>query len=272
MRNRSDKYNYKIAQFRHDMPKPKRGEIVVIPQDNRLIETPPYVSGGKLPSWWQFLPKEKGSLRFCEGTYDFNNLGIIIPAWSDIKIRPNIQGNDFESRISPMDDYANGTSQFSIEGFSAASAGGCPMENIKAIKTGRYIKLVSPWRYRTPKGVSLMAMPILHEPNPNYEVVPGLIHTDFYNQIHIVLIIKTDKEFTIPTGTPLQQLVPINRNQNTKKIVFGNESMYKYVKNSGLGENNISADSTRVFYRKKQKQLDLEIEEKDNKKWYSLKK
>jgi hypothetical protein len=70
----------------------------------------------------------------------------------------------------------------------------------------------------------------------------------------------------------LQQLVPINRNQNTKKIVFGNESMYKYVKNSGLGENNISADSTRVFYRKKQKQLDLEIEEKDNKKWYSLKK
>jgi hypothetical protein len=48
--------------------------------------------------------------------------------------------------------------------------------------------------------------------------------------------------------------------------------MYKYVKNSGLGENNISADSTRVFYRKKQKQLDLEIEEKDNKKWYSLKK
>ncbi len=269
MQNRSDKYNYKIAQHRRDMPKAKRGEIVIIPQDNRLIEIAPYVSGSKLPSWWKFLPKEKGSLRFCEGTYDFNNLGIIIPAWSNITIRPNIQGNDFEARITPMDDYANGTDHFSISGFTANSTSGCPMENIRKIKTGRYIKLVSPWRYRTPKGVSLMAMPILHEPNPNYEIVPGLVHTDFYNQIHIVLNIKTDKEFFIPAGTPLQQLIPINRNENTKKIVFGNESMYKYVKNSGLGENSIPSENPRVFYRKKQKENDIE---KENKKWYFLKK
>lgn len=272
MRKHSDKYNYKTAHFRHDIPKPKRGEIVIVPSDNRLIEIPPYVAGSQLPSWWKMLPKEKGSLRFCEGTYDFNNLGIIIPAWSNIKVRPDITGTNFEARISPMSDYADSTSPFTIEHFTAESTSGCPMENVRKIKTGKYLKLVSPWRYRTPKGVSLMAIPLLHEPNENYEIVPGLIHTDFYNQIHIVLNIKTDKEFFIPAGTPLQQLIPINRNDNTKKIIFGNESMFKFVRNSGLGDSYVPADNSRVFYRKKQKDLDLESEERDSKKWYSLRK
>ena len=117
-----------------------------------------------------------------------------------------------------------------------------------------------------------MTLPLLHEPNENYDVVPGLVHTDFYNQIHVVLNIKTDKEFTISAGTPLQQLIPINRNDNTKKIIFGNESMFKFVRNSGLGDAYIPSEKSRVYYRKKQKDLDLETEERDSKKWYSLRK
>jgi hypothetical protein len=272
MRNRSDKFKYKIAQYREDIPTPKRGEIIIIPEDNRLTEIPPYLSSSQLPSWWKDLPKGKGSLRFCEGTYDLNHLGFVMPLWSNVKVRPNIQGNDFEVRIDPIADFAGEDSNFRIQDFPAASTVGCPMEDIRKIKTGRYIKLVSPWRYKTPKGISLMAIPLLHEPNPNYDIVPGLIHTDYYSQIHIVLNIKTDKEFIIKAGTPMQQLIPINRNDNTKKIIFGNESMFKYLKHSGLNDSYAPSESTRVYYRKKQRELDQEALERDSKKWYSLKK
>jgi hypothetical protein len=270
MLNRSDKFKYKIAKYREDMPTPKRGEIVIVPQDNRLIEIPPYVANGKLPSWWKNLPKDKGTLRSCEGTYDLVSFGIVIPAWSNVTIRPNITGTNFEARIDPMNQFPDGN--FLINGFSAASASGCPMENLKKLPESQYIKLVSPWRYRTPKGVSLIALPLLHEPNPNYEIVPGMIHTDFYNQIHIVLNIKTDKEFTIPAGTPLQHLIPVRRNDNTKRIVWGNESMYKYVQNSGLGDSSIPSTNTRVYYRKKQRDNDAEMLEKESKRWNFLKK
>ena len=270
MLNRSDKYKYKIARFREDIPKPKKNEVVMVPEDNRLLEIPPYIASKKLPSWWNDLPKNKSSLRKCQGTYDYVSFGFIIPLWTDLVIRPDMSGKDFEGKTTPIYNYKGVNPYFELSGFSAESASGCPMENIKKIPTGRYIKIVSPWRYKTSKGVSLMALPILHEPNENYEVVPGMIHTDFYNQIHIVLNIKTDKEFTIPAGTPIQHMVPVYRGRNTKNIVWGNESMYPYVANSGLGLGALVQTDRNLYYRRKQREIDAEIE-KESKKWNFLK-
>lgn len=266
MRNRSGKYKYKIAQYREDIPKPKKGEIVIVPEDNRLLEIPPYIGSKKLPSWWNSLPKNKGSLRKCQGTYDYVSFGFVIPLWTDITIRPDMFGKDFEAKTTPFYNYKGVSHNFEVSGFPAESAIGCPIEHSKKIPTGRYIKIVSPWRYRTQNGVSLMALPILHEPNENYEVVPGLIHTDFYNQIHIVLNIKTDKEFTIPAGTPIQHMVPVHRASNIKNIVWGNESMFPFIANSGLGVGALIQKDRNLFYRKKQREIDTKIEE-ESKKW-----
>ena len=267
MLKRSDKYKYKIIQYRKDIPKPKRGEILVIPTDNRLMEIPPYLPWENLPSWWKDLPKGKGSIRRCQGTYDYITHGIVIPLWTDVTIRPSIDGKRFELRLAPYADK-----NLFVEGFESDSTEGCPFSDLKKIPTGQYPKLVSPWLYHTHKGVSLMTLPILHEPNPNYTIVPGVVHTDFYHHIHVVLNITTDKEFTIPAGTPIQYMVPITRRDSFKKIIWGNESFDRFLKISGLGIGALIAPDRNLFYRRKQKSTDLEILEKENKKWYSLKK
>jgi hypothetical protein len=150
------------------------------------MEIPPYLGSEKLPYWWKDLPKSnKFSLRRCQGTYDFAQYGFIIPLWTDLTIRPQINGKDFEFKTSSFD---NNPESFRVDPFLNNSAEGCPFGDDRKIKTASYPKIVSPWRFYTEKGTSLMALPVLHEPNPNYMVMPGIVHTDFYNQIHTFLL------------------------------------------------------------------------------------
>lgn len=264
MLSRSEKYKYKITHYKKDIPKPKRGEVVIVPEDNRLMEIPPYLPTSNLPSWWKDLPKNKNSIRRCQGTYDYITNGFVIPLWTDVTIRPSIDSKRFELKTSPIID----ANPFGIEGFEKSSTTGCPMGEMGKIPTGQYPKLVAPWRYITPKGVSLMALPLLHEPNPNYTVVPGIVHSDFYHQIHIVLNVLTDKEFTIPAGTPMQFMVPITRKNNFKRIIWGNDSMYKFLLGSGLGRGCLIAPDRNLFYRRRQKEIDTEVEKESGKKWF----
>jgi hypothetical protein len=255
MRSRSEKFRYKIAQYRHDIPTPKQDEIVIIPQDNRIIDFPPYTGSSQLPSWWKDLNKGRGSIRRCQGTYDYVSYGVIMPLWTNITIRPNMNNTMYDTKSDRIDDRM----QFPIEGFDAESAHGCPIEHSKSLETGQYIKLVSPWRFITAKNVSLMTLPMLLEPDPRYSIVPGIVHTDYYHQINVVVIPHTNEEFTIPVGTPIQHMIPIRRDHNFKDVVWGNESMYKYVAHSGLGDGNLvySDDQKSSIYRKLQRRQDL---------------
>jgi hypothetical protein len=269
MRNRSKKYNYKIAMFRGDTPKPKKNEVVIIPNDNRLLDIAPYPAQGNLPSWWKDLPVKDMSLRRCNGTYDYLQYGFIIPMWTDVTVRPDASGVRFEYKLGSFgDDYA-----FHVDGFSTEMAKGCPFGENRKLDNLNYPKLVTPWRYFTPKGISLMALPVLHEPNPNYTVMPGMVNTDYYNQLHIVISVLTDKEFTIPAGTPMQHMIPIKRNENTKKLVFGNESMSRFHIGNGMskemGKGSISQQDNSQLYRRLRMEKD---EEAESEKWYSLRK
>lgn len=256
MVKRSDKFKYKIAHFDEDIPKPKKNEIVIIPEHNRLMRTQPLLAEKHLPEWFQNLPKGKNSLRRCQGTYDYITYGFIVRAWSDIYIRPSINGKSLESRVSQWD--ADGKLMLKTQGFLYESTGKCPFTENRMLPESSFPKIVSPWRYVTPKGVSLMSLPVWHEPNPNYSIVPGIVHTDFYHQIHLVLNVLTDKEFVIKEGTPIQHMIPIRRKDNFKNILWGNESMFRFVRESGvseLGKNVITNDNSKL-YRKIQRQLD----------------
>jgi hypothetical protein len=256
MRSRSERFRYKIAQYRHDIPTPKNNEIVIIPQDNRVINFSPYTGSSQLPSWWKDLSKGRGSMRRCQGTYDYVSYGLTIPLWTNITIRPNMNNTMYETRADDIDQKM----RFPIEGFNAETATGCPIEHTKSLESGQYIKLVSPWRFITAKNVSLVTLPMLLEPDPRYSIVAGIVHTDYYHQINAVIIPHTNEEFTIPAGTPLQHMIPIRRDHNFKNIIWGNESMYKFVAHSGLGDGNLvyQDDKKSSIYRKLQRRQDSE--------------
>jgi len=267
MRKRSEKYKYKEVKFKSDLPKPKRGEVAIVPMDNRVFEFLPYVGMNSLPEWWKNLNKGKGSIRRCQGTYDYVTNGFILPLWTNLTVRPNANGTQYETKMDHIDPMF----RFSVEGFNAESAKGCPIEHHKSLEEGQYIKLVTPWRFITPKNVSIMTLPVLFEPDPRYSVVPGIVHTDFYHQINVVINVHTTEEFTIPAGTPILHMIPIKRNENTKNILWGNESMYKFVAHSGLGENGLVYDDKSTIYRKLQRRSDQDFEEeKGNKKWFNF--
>lgn len=254
MLGHSKKYNYKIAQYKSDIPKPRRGEVVIVPLDNRLLEIPPYIQSSNLPPWWRSLPKSKFSLRRCQGTYDYVTAGIIIPLWADLTVRPNMQGTNFEYKMNNYGDNFN----FRVENFAAESAKGCPISSSNKIPTGDYPKILSPYRFYTSKGVSMLSLPVYHEPNPNYTIMPGMVHTDFYNQIHVVINVLTDKEFTIPAGTPIQHLIPFHRSYNFKKIVWGNDSMARFIQGTGMGLGSLSVPDESHVYRKHEMALNSE--------------
>lgn len=204
----------------------KEGEIFIIPSDNRLLEMgePPYVNGGKRISSW-FRSSPKSGVRRCIGIKDFLDLGVTIPAWTTFKFYPNEYENNFNADLA---QYSIPTIPFAIQGFPFSSTGDCPMSSVREIKEAYYPKLVTPYAFITAPGWSTMIVGMLHSPSPNYDVVPGIVHTDFYHQINVVLNIRSKEEFYIPHNEPLVQLIPFKRSGDFSKIKFEDEDKFKY--------------------------------------------
>jgi hypothetical protein len=242
----------------------KPGEIRFTPMDNRLMEMPPVVNTVvNLPSWFKRIQKNQGSLRACAGTIDLLSAGVTIPLWTNYYFRLDPTGKDWEMAADEMSPEA-GISR--VSAFSHGSTGTCPMTSVREIETGSYPKIINPWRIETAPGWSSLILPIYWEPNLNYDVVPAIVHTDFYHTANIVLNIKTDQEFMVKFGTPMVQIIPFKRSGDLEKIYFRDESDFKYVATKGFGMGHISPRAhTAAPYRRQRILIDHKIEEEENK-------
>jgi len=247
------------------LSKVKPGEIRFTPIDNRLLEMPPTVnSSANPPSWFRRIAKKNGSIRACAGTIDFLSAGILIPSWTNFYFRLDASGGDWEIACDEMSPPAG---VGIVNAFGYESTGSCPMTSVREIETGSYPKLVNPWRMETAPGWSVLILPIYWEPNPNYDIIPSIVHTDFYHTANVVLNIKTDKEFSVKYGTPLVQVVPFKRSGDFEKIIFRDESYFKYVATRGFGMGHVSPRShTSAPYRREKISVDLKIQEEENEK------
>lgn len=240
------------------------GEIRFTPMDNRLMEMPPFINTvTNSPSWFKRIGKSQGSLRACAGTIDLLSAGATLPMWTNYYFRLDPTGKDWEMASDDMSPEANINR---VSAFSHGSTGSCPITSVRAVETGSYPKLVNPWRIETAPGWSSLIVPIYWEPNLNYDVVPAIVHTDFYHTANIVLNIKTDLEFMIKFGTPMVQIIPFKRSGDFEKIYFRDESDFKYVATRGFGMGHISPRAhTAAPYRRQRIIIDNELQEKENK-------
>jgi len=244
-----------------DLPTPKPGEIHFYPSDDRLNENVPYINNAKtLPSWFRKIPKSPGSIRSCAGTLDYLQIGTTVPMWTNARFSPDF-GNPWRWDIQLDNIPFKG--EFLNEPFRFESTGECPMTNRREIKDSSYPKLVNPWFLRTAPGWSCLALPVLFEPNKNYEVVPSVVHTDFYHSLNVVLNIYTDQAFEIKAGTPIVHLIPFKRNEDFSKVVVGGEEHYKLMTARGFGPYALfPSGSTAKAYKKYQRVVDAELEQK----------
>lgn len=247
----------------------KPGEIRITPLDNRLNEMPPFINSVETqPAWFKRIHKNPGSLRRCAGINDFFNIGITIPSWTNFNFRPGEDGS-WETRGANF-GFQQGDIEISkIDAFPFAATGECPVTAIRAseLSEAQYPKLVNPWRVETAPGWSVLMLPVLWEPNKNYDVLPAVVHTDFYHTANIVLNIKADSPFSIKWGTPLVQLIPFERKTNIDKLIVGDESGFKYVASVGFGTGHIMPfEGTAAPYRRQRIKIDNELAHNASKK------
>ena len=216
----------KSRQYKKLKKSVKEGEILIIPSDDRLIEegNPPYVAGPRsLPSWFRMSPKS--GVRRCAGIQNFLELGVVVPAWTTFNIDPDDMSDNWKISSSSMLESSR---PFGVDAFPFDSTGSCPMTSIRKKENSLYPKLVTPYSFVTAPGWSVMIVGFIHEPNENYDIVSGIVHTDFYHQVNVVLNLKSNKKFQILHNEPLFQLIPFKRSGDFKKIKFVSEEYYKY--------------------------------------------
>lgn len=243
---------------RNDKIKP--GQIRFTPVDNRLMAMPPYLNStpSAMPQWMRMIGKTQGSIRRCAGTIDFLGAGVTLPMWTNLYFRPDGRGS-WESKA---DNFSPPADISSIAGFPYETTGECPMTGIRKIETGMYPKIVNPWRFETARGWSSLILPAYFEPSSDYQVIPSVVHTDFYHLANVVLNITTDKAFQIKYGTPMYQIIPFERKSAIGEIIFNDESDFKYVATTGFGMGHLApSDGTAGPYRRMKTAVDAEIAE-----------
>jgi hypothetical protein len=247
----------------------KPGEIRVTPLDNRLNEMSPFINSVETqPAWFKRIHKNQGSLRRCAGINDLFNIGLTIPSWTHFSFRPGENGN-WETRGSNFGFQEGETDVSKIEGFPFVSTGECPVTSIRStgLTEAQYPKLVNPWRVETAPGWSVLMLPVMWEPNSDYDVLPAVVHTDFYHTANIVLNIKGNSPFSIKWGTPLVQLIPFERKTNINKLIIADETNFKYVASVGFGSGHITPpEGTAAPYRRQRIKIDKDLEVKSSKK------
>lgn len=254
-------------QYRNykDIPTPKPGEIIVVPNDDRLMENPPFVNGSNaLPDWFKRIPKTKGSIRRCAGTIDYLSLGVTVPFWSNMYFEPDMNARG-RWRIM-IENYPEGR-PFSNEPFPYESTGRCPMTEAREIEDAYYPKIVNPYHFKTAPGWSTIVLPPLFEPNQHYSVVPSIVHTDVYHTMNVVLNITAASPFSVKYGTPIMHLIPFKRNSDFSKITALPMDAYRAIIGRGFGDApSMPHESTAGPYRRFVKQTDSRLEEAEKQK------
>lgn len=240
-----------------EVPKLKPKDILVMPESNRIIDSDifPYTNYNNRAEWVS-SHRGEGSIRLCPGTTDLMQMGITIPLWADLRVRPGMNGQlEAEFNIVTTDErQAAGK----IEPFTYEQTGKCPYTDKRdpLVEKAQYLKLVSPYQIRTPKGYSTLIIGHTMYPSKDFDVIPGVVNTDYYHTVNVVLNILSDQQIFIPRKYPIAQLIVFKRSDNIKNMIIGDESTYQMHKEKGFLGPWIPSFSRKGRYKKEQREWD----------------
>lgn len=153
----------------------------------------------------------------CPSFVDVFNNGFVIPAPCDIYCRYNKETGEWYTETALAFAGRNQQDTFSLQISTHPTlqyldhAPDAPYEYV--------FKLDNLWSVITPKGYSIMQIPMLWHHNPLFEAAYGIVHTDQYHQLNIQMMMKKGiEEMEIKLGTPLCYVVPYKREEFTMSI------------------------------------------------------
>ena len=163
-----------------------------------------------IPEWFHDTPTwledqvdkiDTPTVKACPGIADFFKMGYVIPLWCDLYIDIKEDG-EWNWRTPHKRYYFEWHMPWQFKDHLSKEA----QQNIKII-----LKAYCPWYVKTPKGVSLLQLPMSYHFDSRFSLMSGIIRTDVHHFINQQLVIHNIGETFIPKGTPLGMYVPIRQ-------------------------------------------------------------
>ncbi len=170
----------------------------------------------QIPQWFKDIKVDK-TIKECPGIMDYFNLGYIHYLWTDLNVTVHPEDRPTEYSVPDPDN-------FKIQ-FHHKS------QYLDFIPTDKYkfvLKPISPWRCKTKEGYSTLQLPLYYEFNDIFDVMPGVINTDYYHQIHPQICFKKLGKHFLPRGTPLCMFIPFKRRKHNWNIREKDEITHKW--------------------------------------------
>ena len=155
----------------------------------------------------------------CPSFAHYFSKGLVIPAWCDMTITLNEETQEFyiatgSSILAPYVIDLHPKTQF------LDYADYSPFN----IKTTAIFKLICPWQIITPKGWSVLQLPMFYENNREWSIMPGIIDTDVHHELNQQLAYTGNlKEIYIAKGEPLVVYMPFKRSKETYEFREANK-------------------------------------------------
>ena len=172
----------------------------------------PVVPASQFKTQWQKSQSKEDSIVHCPGMHDYLSSGYIISAPVDYKIKATRVGTKIfiaagSGAVGPVmtTPVASCSDKLKPELIS----GVFEPNNVKL----EVCKISLPWSVMTDKGYSVYALPCLLQADYLDKIMiwPGVVDTDNFHIINVILSAKQECELTITAGTPLLHIIPFKR-------------------------------------------------------------
>ena len=229
------------------------GHILLSPQHERFFD-PKITPLDNSKVWPPWRRNAGGGFKACQGTSDYISLGGTWRLPAPLRFRPAADAQKWEARWDIAGDESN--HGLSVDIFTYESSGaGCPFNEGRGLPEGNHIKIVNPWTIKTAPGWSTLLLPCWMEEPREWSLMPGIVNTDYYHTMNWVINIFTDKEFVIPMGWPIAQMMTFPRNH--QNIMYGQPKIAEWLINLGM-ESPIGIPADRSgAYRREQKDMPI---------------
>jgi hypothetical protein len=190
----------------------KKPKVEIWPLVDGLEKVVPPVPANKhIPNWFKEVDQvfvtgethDRGTVKHCPSFPEYFKTGFIMPMWCDLKLNIREDGYDWETpdRAFIVEEHKHPQYRDFLPAHEK--------EQVKCV-----LKLLNPWRVKTPPGWSILQLPLYYHFSDLFEVVPGMIWTDIHHETNLQLKIKKYGQHTIPRGTPLVHYIPYKRSEN----------------------------------------------------------
>lgn len=203
-----------------------------------------------IPQWFKNIPPSPNQLfptaKICPSFTDYFSLGYVLPMWTDFKLKCegekwswDASDKDFKMSSHPNEQFV----KYTTPKFNGVD--------------GQFVfKAVCPWRIITPKGWSVLQLPLFYDFNSEFSVLPGVIDTDIYTQANQQILYHANgKEIEINRGTPLALYVPFERKSSFLDIEI-RSSTQEDTENFNKVDTIFKQSQEQGLYRKMQRQRD----------------